>query len=786
MGQFNPDQKTVDGRMLLKRSRQLSFPLTTHQSALQNQLSLLKQQIARREFEIRVHGRGGQGGVTCAKLVATLYAGQGCFVQTFGDYASERSGAPVRAYTRIGSKPIRNRNKVYAPDQLLVLDPQLIGDEILDGLHPGGLILLNSSYPVEHFAARFASHRLAVVDATAIARRLGIGTSSVIIVNTTIIGAYAKAMDLNLADVEQAYRNLGLENDLPAAREAFESVEICDASICLLKNRQPSPPLQLPKITPLIEQLSDLPSPLKTGVWRTQMAEYLERPAPCNASCPAGNDVVGFIQALKNEGLEAAAKILQQTQPLPSICGRVCPAPCQSNCNRLEYDGALNIRGLERWIGDRVPKLLIEPKQATCAKRIAIIGGGPAGISAAYTLALEGHRPTIYERNNKLGGVLRSGIPDYRLPQQQLDHEIERVLALGVEVRLNSSLDRQALNNLASDYDAVIIATGLDRWRVDACPGDQLKNIEQGLNYLQQVKQGTAQPLSGHVLVVGGGNSAIDAARTALRSGAGKVTLVYRRGRAEMPAISEEIEDALKEGVELLALHQPLAYIGTDQVTAVELAETELGTTDSSGRRQPLLTERRKRIACDQVLLCLGQSADYAILPNGWQLKKGRIYFNQQPLKVFCAGDLSTAEGTVTHAIGDGRASALQTLNSLGIKTPAFKRPALANSVTADAIKFHHFDLQKRAEDRLEDIRKPVHHFKEVNHGLTDAGEADRCFSCGRCTGCDTCLIYCPEGIICRDGMRYAIDQEQCKGCGICATECPRQAMRMSAVQTRN
>jgi len=731
-------------------------------------------------LEIRVHGRGGQGGVTCAKLIAKLYAGQGAHVQTFGDYAAERSGAPVRAYTRVAAKPITNRNKVYRPNQLLVLDPMLLNDQVLEGVAPGSLLLLNSSEGLDAFADQFPGLTLAVVDATAIARQHQIGTRSVVIVNTTIIGAYARACGIPLEEVAAAYRALGLENDFPAAEAAYAATAIRNHQAAShppvsLQALKPSPEVVLP----LTEHTRDLPTELKTGSWRTQLARYENRLAPCNAACPAGNDVVGFVQALKTDGIAAAARILAQTQPLPSVCGRVCPGFCQSGCNRISYDGAVNVRGLERWISDHADLPLEVPPPAAAAKRIAVIGSGPAGLSAAHTIARHGHQATLFEAGPELGGLLRTGIPAYRLPAEVLQRDLDRILALGVEARCNQSFDRNRLAALVGEFDAVIVATGQGRLSASATPGEDLPGVTQGLHYLAAVRARQAPQLSGHVVVIGGGNSAIDCARTALRAGAAKVTLAYRRSREEMPAIAEEIEAALAEGVELLSHRQPVAYTGSSVVTGVTLAEVEMGAPDASGRRRPILSDRLVELPCDQVLLALGQSADLELLPAGHELRDGRIYLQQTATNLFCSGDLATGEGTVTHAIGDGRRSALRALQALGETVSLPQRPDRATAVPAEAIRHGHFTSTAAAHELAIPKELAATSFIEVHLGLIDASEADRCFSCGQCTRCDTCLVYCPEGIISASADGYNVDANYCKGCGICAVECPRQAMRM-------
>jgi len=732
-------------------------------------------------IEIRLHGRGGQGGVTCAKILAAVYARLGKSVQTFGDYAGERSGAPVRAYTRVADEPITNRNKVYRPDHVLVLDPTLLGADAVAGLAPGGTLLVNTPQPAEELAERFPLFRVAAVDATAIARRQGIGTRTVVIVNTTIAGAFARALDLPFEELEQSYRGLGLLSNLEAAREAWEAVAIL-APISV--GAAPSPPLPSPKPVPAVTELLESAAPgLATGSWRSQRPLYREALPPCNAWCPAGNDVLAFIQELAHGGEIAGAKVLRRTQPLASVCGRVCPAPCMEGCNRAEYDGAVNIRGLERWIGDHAPFAHPPIPRLETPRRVAILGGGPAGLAAAHTLALAGHRPTIFDAERELGGVLRTGIPTYRLPREVLDREVDAIVGLGVETRLGERLDRDGIERLTREYDGVVIATGLQRLRGLAVPGGDLPGIEQGIDYLRRVNLEGRPQVEGHVVVLGGGNTAMDCARSALRGGASKVTVAYRRSEAEMPAIREEIEEARREGIELLFLRQPVAFGGDGRVGAIVLAEVDLGEPDESGRRRPLVSDRTRRFACDQVLLALGQSADLGLLPAGWRLEQGRVHGEQGPLMVFAAGDVATGDGTVTHAIGDGRRAAGRLLAALGDTVEVFARPDRGAAVPATDIRFDHFERRPAATESHLEVAARAHDFAEVSHGLSDYREAGRCFSCGNCTRCDTCLVYCPEGIIRRSEpgreSEYEVDYTYCKGCGICVVECPRSAMEM-------
>jgi 2-oxoacid:acceptor oxidoreductase gamma subunit (pyruvate/2-ketoisovalerate family)/2-oxoacid:acceptor oxidoreductase delta subunit (pyruvate/2-ketoisovalerate family) len=725
--------------------------------------------------------------VTCAKILAATYARLGKHVQAFGDYAGERSGAPVRAYARVSDTPVTSRNKVYQPDHLLVLDHRLLGPEVTAGLAPGGSLLLNTPYPLAEYDGRFEGYRLATVDATAIARRRGIGTRSVVIVNTTLAGAFARLHGIHPQVLAEVYRALGLSADVDAAREAYAAVQVRPArarpALEWIGRRGAAPPEPV-DVEPLTEHRESPPAALATGAWRTQRPVYVEHLAPCNAWCPAGNDVVGFVQTVAREGEARAADVLGATTPLAGTCGRVCPAPCMEGCNRAELDGAVDVRGLERWIADRAMPAAPAPTFAprAGAHRVAIVGGGPAGLSAAHALARAGHRAAIYESEDVLGGVLATGIPAYRLPRDVVRREVAAVLALGVEAKTGQRIDRAGLALLADDYDAVILATGLQRPRAIDVPGAELAGIEQGLAFLRRRNLGLGGvDLAGHVVVLGGGNTAVDCARSALRSGAARVTLAYRRTRSDMPAIRAEVGEALEEGVELLALRQPVGFHGERRVAAVELAEVEQGPPDETGRRRPDVTGRTQVLPCDAVLLALGQSADARFLPDGWTLEGERVYRGAHVANVVAAGDLATGDGTVAHAIGSGRRAAGLALELLGEDVAVFERPDRSRAVPATAVKLDRFARRAPAREDVLPLRERAASFREVHRGLADGREAERCFSCGRCTRCDTCLVYCPEGVVRRGAEHaYEIDATFCKGCGICVAECPRSAMEMT------
>jgi 2-oxoacid:acceptor oxidoreductase gamma subunit (pyruvate/2-ketoisovalerate family) len=568
-----------------------------------------------RALEVRLHGRGGQGGVTCAKILAAVWAGRGKSVQSFGDYAGERSGAPVRAYVRVADEPISDRNKVYRPDHLIVLDPTLLTDDVVTGLAPGGTLLVNTTKTSDEVAMRFPGFVVATVDATSIARRHGIGTRSVVIVNTTIAGAFVRAMGLPLAALEEAYARLGFASNFPAAREAYETVDIGDAPEVCTPSAASATPAAGALVLPLVEHREGLPPPTRTGSWRTQSPRYVRNLAPCNAVCPAGNDVVGFLQAAAHGDVAAAAAILGRTTPFAAVCGRICDAACERNCNRGPHDGAVNVRGVERFVADRCAVAATKPAACSNPKRVAVVGGGPAGLSAAYALARLGHRPTVFEGTRELGGRLRSEVPPEELPRDVLDREIADIVELGVAVLAGLRLSADEVADLPRNFDAVVVATG---------PGDP-------------------------------------------------------------PT------------------------------------------------------------------------------PSAWTLLDGQFKDGHVALPVFAAGGVVAEGRSIAAAVGDGRRAAMRALAAAGVTVSVPAAPDLGDAVRPEDIQYDHFPHLARAESEC------------------GGEEAKRCLSCGKCTQCDSCLVYCPEGVIRRRGNGYVVDLSNCKGCGVCVTECPRKAMEMSA-----
>ncbi len=733
-------------------------------------------------IEIRIHGRGGQGGVTLAKIIATTRYLHGFSVQAFGLYAAERSGAPLQAFCRFDAQPITNRNLIYEPDHVIVLDATLVGPAITSGLKPNGWILINDPrFPYE-FAEQFPGYRIATVDATSIARRNELGTRSVPIVNTALAGAVARVLGFEPESVHEALEHLGFRGkNFDAASEAYERVIIVD-DVDRHGARVTHPVTPTQRVPGIVDGGGAERPVIRTGQWATQQPHRKEWTPPCNHVCPAGNDVQGFLQALARKETDLALETLLRTTPFPSVCGRVCPAPCMESCNRLSLDEAVNVRDLERYAGDR-GRAEVKPL-ATREQRIAVVGSGPAGLAAAYHLARFGYRVTVIEGGSSLGGLLRTGIPPYRLPREVLDREIGRILHLGVDVRLDTRIERRDLYRLTLEFDAVLVATGLQELRsLDLGGGGNGESIMQGIDFLDRANREVIRVDDEDVIVVGGGNTAFDAARSALRLGARSVRIVYRRTREEMPAIAEEIEEAIEEGIACDYLTLPIRIEprnGDERLTMI-CRRMQLGEPDDSGRRRPVEVEGSDfPIECDRVLLALGQSADLSVFPEGSEVRDGADVLGLLETPVYAIGDLASNDGTVAAAIGSGRRAALSIHYVFaGEELPGLV-PAADDVIRAGSLKMHlfesapsHHGMSRPAEERRLDYR-------EVHAGIADPSEAERCLSCGVCNECDRCVTYCPEGVLKRIGREFIFDYEYCKGCGVCAAECPRNVVFMT------
>ena len=538
----------------------------------------------------------------------------------------------------------------------------------------------------------------------------------------------------------------------------------------------------------------------KTGSWRYMRPLYVNKTPPCNAACPAGEDIVMYLQLTAQGRYAEAWETLVRENPFPGVCGRVCPHPCESECNREHLGGAIAIHCQERFLADYAAAHdlgLPMPDVPQRGEHVAVVGAGPAGLSCAYHLRRMGYQVTVFDAGDKPGGMMRL-IPEYRLPKEVLEREIAAIVATGVEVKTGVRLGVDVSLDDLKDYAAVFLAVGQSRSRRLGVPGEEATDVLPGIDFLARVARGQRVGLGEKVAVIGGGNTAMDAARTARRLGA-DVTIFYRRSRAEMPAIDEEVNEALDEGVRIEFLRAPVAVLTEDgRVRGLRLTEMELGAPDESGRRRPLpVAGSEYDVACDTVIPALGQVADLSFLDAEVKSERGRIITDEKAATtrppIFAGGDVATGFGTVTAAVGSGKRAALaidcflrgveRTFPDLAQNVQAAPRPHDAAVVRFEDLNTAYFEEEPRPRQEQRPAAERVTTFEEVNLGYGEdaaLAEAQRCFSCGTCNECDNCLIFCPDVAVLRgpsDDEPFVFNYDYCKGCGICVSECPRHAI---------
>ncbi len=519
----------------------------------------------------------------------------------------------------------------------------------------------------------------------------------------------------------------------------------------------------------------------KTGAWRVERPVYRDYLPPCNQACPAGENIQGWLYDTEEGAYEKAWRTLMQDNPLPAIMGRVCYHPCQTACNRAMLDEAVGINAVERFLGDEALRQgwTVDVTAADTGKQVLVVGAGPTGLSAAYHLRLLGHRVTVRDAAPKPGGMMRYGIPAYRLPRDILDGEIQRIADLGVTFEQDTKVDRLADVLDSGEFDACLVAIGAQIGKRAYVPAGESAKILEAVQLLADVENADAPKLGRRVVVYGGGNTAIDAARTAKRMGAEEAIIVYRRTRDRMPAHDQEVVEALEEGVQM----KWLSTVAHADSGALTIEKMEL---DESGFPQP--TGEFESLEADSLVLALGQESDLGLVAGieGLAIERGVVGVDQRMMTgrpgLFAGGDMVPSDRTVTIGVGHGKRAARNIDAYLrgGAFEPAAKHP-LATFEALNTWYYAEAPHQQRA--RLAGPRR-ASGFEEVVQGLdaeTALFEARRCMSCGNCFECDNCFGVCPDNAVIKlgPGNRYEFDYDYCKGCGICVEECPCGAIEM-------
>jgi len=527
----------------------------------------------------------------------------------------------------------------------------------------------------------------------------------------------------------------------------------------------------------------------------TLRPRWAPKTPPCIVACPNGNDVRGCLTTIAQtepsgrtyeESLEKAWYLLTNTNPFPATCGRVCPHLCQGDCNRGEKDGAVVFSAIEQAIGDYGLKHSFHHKkigEESYPDEVAVIGSGPSGLSCAYQLARRGYPVTVFEAFDKAGGMLRWGIPNYRLPRDILDAEIAAILDLGIEIKYNTRVgDGISLDDLKKEYKAIYVAIGAHEGMKLGVPSEDVPNVFTGVEFLNKINAGEKVDVGKKVAVIGGGNSAIDAARVSLRLGA-DVSILYRRTQKEMPAIEPEIIAAEEEGIRFEFLTAPVEILKNGQkATGVKCIRMKLGEPDASGRPRPVPIEGSEfDVEADTIIAAVSQQPDFQGLDqikneDGWITIDEK---NQTSLDgVFAGGDITNRLGLVTEAINLGRKAAKSIDAYLrGNEPDEVIAPPV---VQASGVKLEYFETQPPHKALDLAVNERVTNFNEITSTLEEAqimAESKRCFSCGKCFSCDACFSYCSEGAVKRtpegSDLKYEFELSLCTGCKKCAEECP-------------
>ncbi len=558
-------------------------------------------------------------------------------------------------------------------------------------------------------------------------------------------------------------------------------------------------------LVPISRLSTDISEP---GKWGFAKPQPLESTAPCREACPAGVDIPRFLYFLQNCRFDQALSTILNENPLPGVCGRACHHPCETACSRSGFDEPVSIHHLERFAADAAATEVqaAQPLPNERPMKVAVVGGGPAGLSCAFFLSLLGHAPTIFEAREEAGGVLRWGIPEYRLPKAILKRELRRIFSLPIELRTKTGIGRDVSFEDLNGFDAIFLSPGAGISAPLPVQGKALERVLSGGEFLERINSGQNVRLGKETLVVGGGNTAMDVARTARRLGA-RVTVAYRRTRSEMPAIPDEIAEAEEEGVRFSFLIQPARIRFTrGKRLAVSFQRMKLRASPRGGRPKAVpVPDEYFALETDSLIAAVGESVDVSWLPR--KLVTGGRIEAGFAAKIFAGGDAAAQPRSIADAIASGKKAAMaidllhlgedpEALDKFRLGRGAFSmeaylkwrrdetQPEAKKTIPYEEIRTLYFRESRRLEIRKLKREKRLKGFSEVRLGY-DAkkavGAAMRCFACGMCNYCGNCRLFCPEGVVSvdRDKQVRVVDFSHCKGCGTCARACPRGALEM-------
>jgi 2-oxoacid:acceptor oxidoreductase gamma subunit (pyruvate/2-ketoisovalerate family) len=747
-------------------------------------------------IEIRIHGTGGQGAVVAAKLFADAAAKSGHKSQCSSAHGFERRGGNVESYVRISDKDIALHSKSYEPDYIILMEENLAKNpQVMSGLKERGSILINSSKQPEYFSS-LGDYRIVTIDGNAIARKQGLTLATgAPVINTVILGSMVAMIPMVEFDCLSEAIRVGkipsAEKNVEAAREAYHKTK-------------------LQRTDTVVSELKEAPE-----ISVTQFPMFKTKMPPCEAGtthCAAGEDIGTILSLIRRNQFEEAFENIKFENPFPGVCGRICFHLCETHCNRSEYDEGVAIKALERAVFDHVDRGAVKNpiRRKKTGKKVAIIGSGPAGMTCAYFLTLLGHAVTVFEAAPVLGGIPRVGIPAYRLPKEVVDKEVAEIVELGVKVKTNTEVGRDvSFNSITDEYDACFIGVGTHASLKLNIPGELGNGVISGMEFLKSVGLGKKVDIGSRVGIIGGDNTAVDAARTARRVGAQEVTIIYNRTLKEMPAYLEEVKAAQKEGIKLTELAMPIKiHRHGKKLGGIEFLKTKLVEKDGEERSRPEPIQGTNFMAdIDALLIAIGEVPKISFLPStvervGSLIKVNSLGRTSMP-GLYAGGDVTSISHTVVEAIGSGKRAAVGidtwlagadenifgTLQKGGCDAISFAKYLNKNYAAQDGavasfkdLNTAYFHKSFRAHVTELPIEARSSNFNEITSGLDRSEaveEAQRCFQCGQCTLCENCYIFCPAVAIRYDrkGSSFVIAHKFCKKCGICIEECPRGAM---------